>query len=563
MLEKLRAYLRNIGIRGRLIFGFIIVPLLLMIVFFLLYYNFSMNMIQKKSRQSLRQMVNMSEEVFRLNSANLVNEINLLSSQSYLQEYLLDTTNETSAKTFREEMRRNRYLVDRSGLLLYDADRQLLFEEGTLKGSDYRKYIDRVDQSDKDTMWLFDHDKNTVLLARKIRNVVGTGMGYMLCEVQAYNFSAAFLQDSEQNNIIAIVDNEGKFLFGNSRITQNVQLDLKQDNVMIGLYTYYMEAKQIQGLDWYVVNLIDENYTLAEIHNFRNMMLLYSVAFFLLLLVIASLVYHSIYDPLRNILDSMESMDEFDLSYQPVEDNGKDEIHELSMNFNELLKRVQELLATVENELEQKRETQFQLLQAQINPHFLFNTLNTLKYLAILNEDKPVSEGINALAKLLRNTISERNETVSIAEEIENVKNYIIIQKLRFGDLFETVYNIDDDVKDCQIIKFLLQPIVENSILHAFEEDKEHQILTIRVKEDKGYLKIEIGDNGKGFIPGKGSVKNKLSGIGMDNIAQRIQLMYGDAYSMRVVSELGKGTIVTLLLPYRKGAVYVQSTDCG
>ena len=163
-----------------------------------------------------------------------------------------------------------------------------------------------------------------------------------------------------------------------------------------------------------------------------------------------------------------------------------------------------------------------------------------------------MSEGIAALARLLRNTIVDSKEVVTVEEEIENLKNYIIIQKLRYGDVFETVYNIDEDAKDCAILKFLLQPIVENSILHAFEEDKEHQLLSIRAQTEGKYLKIEIGDNGKGFVLEKQESRNKkLSGIGIGNIQERIRLMYGEDYSMNIRSVVGTGTIVTLLLPRR------------
>ena len=244
-----------------------------------------------------------------------------------------------------------------------------------------------------------------------------------------------------------VVDANGQVLFGSNPDDIKEIIDLQASTVEIDQHSYYMSDKKIEGTPWYVVYLNDENYVLEEIHNFRNMLVAYGIVFFVLLAAIAYFVYHSIYDPVHNILYSMRTLDENNLAMNRVEDDGRDEIHELSINFNDLLDRVQELLHTVHQEQEQKRETQFQLLQAQINPHFLFNTLNTLHYLAILNEDKPVSEGITALARLLRNTIVDSKEVVTVEEEIENLKNYIIIQKLRYGDVFETVYNIDDNVR--------------------------------------------------------------------------------------------------------------------
>ena len=298
------------------------------------------------------------------------------------------------------------------------------------------------------------------------------------------------------------------------------------------------------------MKLISNEYIMEEVNNNRNVLLLYAVILAVISFIFTSIVYQSIYDPLSKILYSMRKMDRNHIEHYMVKDEGNDELHELSTNFNNLLSWVRDLLSHVEMEQEKKRETQIQLLQAQINPHFLFNTLNTLNYLAIINDDKPVSEGISALSKLLRNTIVDRNEYVEVEEEIENVKNYIIIQKLRYGDLFETNFLIDEDVKQCRIMKFLLQPIVENSILHAFEEDCEHQMLYIKACRKDHYLEIEVADNGKGFETSESIEKTRLSGIGIHNIEERIKLMYGDKFSMTIRSEIGKGTITTLLLPY-------------
>ena len=378
-------------------------------------------------------------------------------------------------------------------------------------------------------------------------------IGYAVCGFPLDALSPSFTRMDREGSMLVIADEQGEYLFGTKHLPSDIKFDFSLKSFSLREDNYYVTSKKVRGMDWQIVSLISEENLYQELHNFRNMILLYGILLTIVLEIIAFFIYHSIYDPMNNILTTMRSIDEERSLVQRVVDDGNDEVHQVAVNFNELLDRIEELVKTVESEQEQKRETQFQLLQAQINPHFLFNTLNTLHFLAFMNDDKPVGEGISALAKLLRNTITDQKDEVSVAEEIENLKNYIIIQKLRYGDLFETVYNIDEEVKDCKILKFLLQPIVENSILHAFEEDREHQLLTIRAQKYHHYLKISIGDNGKGFKPKERKNSNRnLSGIGIDNISERIRLMYGEKYSMQIQSSIGFGTIVTLLLPFTK-----------
>lgn len=554
MIRKLRLLLRNIGIRSRLVFGFICVPLCLMIIFFLLYYDFSVNIILEKNNESSKQLVKFSEEIFHLNRDKLTNEMDTLVKAPYVLAYLNHPQNNNMKKQFIDNLRNSSYLSIRNGLSLYDASGNQQYSEGNVISIDILAYQKQMQKDKTKTLWISDQKTKAIILLSEIHDQKQNVVGYVSCELNVNAFSPAFAEDFNTENMLLVVGKNNDYLFGTSQMKKGTKLPLHEQKIKLGKKHYLQQSQKIAGTQWTIVNLVDEDYILKEIHDFRNMLLLYAMAFFLVLLSIATLVYHSIYDPLHNILKSMRTLDETNISSNKVIDHGKDELHELSTNFNELLNRVEELFHTIELEQEQKRKTQFQLLQAQINPHFLFNTLNTLHYMAILNEDKPVSEGITALAKLLRNTITDSKETISVEEELENVKNYIIIQKLRFGDLFETVYNIDDDVKNCQILRFLLQPIVENSILHAFEEDKEYQVLMIRAKAEGKYLKIEIGDNGKGFCSTQ-SKNSRLSGIGMNNIAGRIRLMYGDSYSMEVQSVMNKGTIITLRLPFVKGDV--------
>lgn len=544
-MKRVRHILRSVSIRKRLLFGFTILPLLLMLLCFILYYDFSMNMIMEKNAEGSENSVHSMEEILHLNMRRLENQLIDFSDQEIVFQ-LLDHPTKEVKKEFEVYANLNKNLGD---FCVVDEHNKVIFNRNIELQSETLKI-----EMKSDLVWKYVKNQEGIYLIYRIQNQQGT-KGYLCQRFLEEQLSPSFSSISDKSNMMIVIDKDNQFVFGDAYFDKGSKLVEKEDYIEVNGKSYFYKSKPIEGVDWRVVNLVSSEYVLQEVHSTRNMLFLYGVFILVLEAILSTIVYHSIYDPISNILSSMRKAGNQDLTKYQVVDYGNDEIHELSVNFNDLLNRVEELVDKVQLEQEQKRETQLQLLQAQINPHFLFNTLNTLHSLAILNDDKPLSEGVSALSKLLRNTIVDSKEYVSVKEEIENVKNYIVIQKLRFGNLFETVYNIDDDVQDCKIMKFILQPIVENSILHAFEEDKENQILTIRAQRVEGCLRIEIGDNGRGFeCCDANHSHNKLSGIGIKNIEDRIRLMYGDQYSMTIESEIGVGTIVTLVLPYEKGA---------
>lgn len=550
MISKFYKFLRKKGMKSRIVFAFIVVPLVLIAVIFLLYYVISANILYDKSEQSAKAFVDMTEENIYLNTTKLEEQLATIMQQSNFSAMLTYPDEDTYKQAFEAYMSENSYLRLRKDFQLFDADAHLIFKEGThIYPLD--TILERKDEQEENS-WVYVEELKEIVLIQNVRKNQQL-IGYAVCGFPLDALSPSFTRMDREGSMLVIADEQGEYLFGTKHLPSDIKFDFSQKSFSLREDNYYVTSKKVRGIDWQIVSLISEENLYQELHNFRNMILLYGILLTIVLEIIAFFIYHSIYDPMNNILTTMRSIDEERSLVQRVVDDGNDEVHQVAVNFNELLDRIEELVKTVESEQEQKRETQFQLLQAQINPHFLFNTLNTLHFLALMNDDKPVGEGISALAKLLRNTITDQKDEVSVAEEIENLKNYIIIQKLRYGDLFETVYNIDEEVKDCKILKFLLQPIVENSILHAFEEDREHQLLTIRAQKYHHYLKISIGDNGKGFKPKERKNSNRnLSGIGIDNISERIRLMYGEKYSMQIQSSIGFGTIVTLLLPFTK-----------
>ena len=550
MISKFYKFLRKKGMKSRIVFAFIVVPLVLIAVIFLLYYVISANILYDKSEQSAKAFVDMTEENIYLNTTKLEEQLATIMQQSNFSAMLAYPDEDTYKQAFEAYMSENSYLRLRKDFQLFDADAHLIFKEGAhIYPLD--TILERKDEQEENS-WVYVEELKEIVLIQNVRKNQQL-IGYAVCGFPLDALSPSFTRMDREGSMLVIADEQGEYLFGTKHLPSDIKFDFSQKSFSLREDNYYVTSKKVRGMDWQIVSLISEENLYQELHNFRNMILLYGILLTIVLEIIAFFIYHSIYDPMNNILTTMRSIDEERSLVQRVVDDGDDEVHQVAVNFNELLDRIEELVKTVESEQEQKRETQFQLLQAQINPHFLFNTLNTLHFLALMNDDKPVGEGISALAKLLRNTITDQKDEVSVAEEIENLKNYIIIQKLRYGDLFETVYNIDEEVKDCKILKFLLQPIVENSILHAFEEDREHQLLTIRAQKYHHYLKISIGDNGKGFKPKERKNSNRnLSGIGIDNISERIRLMYGEKYSMQIQSSIGFGTIVTLLLPFTK-----------
>lgn len=557
MIQKFNDFLRNRGIQSRIFLAFIVLPLLVMGLMFLLYYFSSTSVVVEKNKESSKMTIELTEENMKLNVSNIEEQLTNIIQLIQMMKAFEEVVNEDEKQMFETYLKDNRYLEGRKYLTLYDSQGSLLYNENGEDGVSYGEVTSRFDVDGSSDVWIYDNEHKEVQYIQRILDESQT-VGYAMCGFSEAVFQPSNTNVNNEHVMLVVVDENDRYLFGSSKLKHKTKIDTTSDEVTLKDRKYYVESKKISNMDWNIVNLVSRNYLLEEFFNFRNMIFLYGIIVVVLLEIIAAFVYRSIYDPINNLLKTMRNVDENNLVASRLEDHGKDEMHEVVTNFNDLLDRVGELMKTVEMEQEQKRITQFQLLQAQINPHFLFNTLNTLHFLAIMNEDKPVSEGISALAKLLRNTIVDSKELVTVDEEIENLKNYIIIQKLRFGDLFETVYNIDKNVKDCKILKFLLQPIVENSILHAFEEDEQHQILIIRIKEQDNYLMIEIGDNGKGFQQDlKEKKKTALSGIGIDNIQERIQLMYGESYSMKIKSVPHVGTVVTLRLPYVKGERYV------
>ncbi|HEY4392189.1 MAG TPA: sensor histidine kinase, partial [Paenibacillus sp.] len=265
----------------------------------------------------------------------------------------------------------------------------------------------------------------------------------------------------------------------------------------------------------------------------------------------------SIVKPIKKIISFCNQISTGNFSNR-IKDDQEDEMGILSYKINMMVDEIEHLMHNQRLDQKRKRELEFQMLQSQINPHFLFNTLNTLRWLAIINHVPVLSNGISSLSELLRSTILDRDEQITIRQEIGNLSNYFEIQKIRYADSFQVEYDIDEELLDCLIPKFILQPVAENAIIHGLSEHSKAIEIKIKVQQKDDLISIEIIDNGKGFDtsvvhdPDTAANNKKLSGIGITNVDERIKLYYGEHYGLFITSVIGEGTCCKIIIPTHK-----------
>ena len=317
-----------------------------------------------------------------------------------------------------------------------------------------------------------------------------------------------------------------------------------------------MAFSYIKDTDWYLVCTIPYSYLNSELSGILWQIVVVCVITVLFCIVLAFLISRSIVLPLNRLVIQMKQTKAGELTVLPT-DYKNDEVGYLQQSYNNMIVKIGTLIEQNQNEQTEKREMEIQMLQAQITPHFLFNALNSLRWAAKMSQAESVSDGIGALARLLKNTILNTSETVPLHAELKNVDDYATIQRIRYGAFFDIRYDIPDEIKNDMILKFLLQPLVENAIIHSHEGIDHHVLIQITGRKKENQVILSVCDNGKGMeeqavnniLNSKRGTTSNLSGIGIGNVRDRIKLCYGDKCGLRIESEPGIGTTVTIWIP--------------
>lgn len=321
------------------------------------------------------------------------------------------------------------------------------------------------------------------------------------------------------------------------------------------IYTYLTSSK----LGWKALVYIPLKQLQQGAVVTRNLIWLITVLIIVLALVISLFTSFTLTRPLRKMSELMKQVQDGNLKVS-FNVKFKDEISLLGRNFNLMLRRIQELIDEVYAMQARKNQAEMEALQSQINPHFMYNTLETIRMTAITNDDEEVSHMAFILGKLLRYTINQGDETVTIRDELNHLANYMMLQNYRFSNKFHLRVDLDEDMLRHSLPKLVLQPIVENAIFHGLEEQEGDGIIDIRAVREADRMMLIIYDSGigmsdetlqrlrKSIDPGASPLPTR-SGIGLRNVNVRIKLRYGEPYGLFIQSTPGEGTKVTLVLP--------------
>ena len=568
----------ELGIRTKLLCSFIILVSMPVIIIAGRSYNTSSSLIEAKTNQYSHDILYQTTKTMetRLDKIEDIS-LNIITNQE-VQSMLLraDAGNldDYTASQFRSRMETilashvlfhdeiNAVYVVSTGDYVYELDKTK--QNYGIMGT----HLEEIMEASGSVVWFGGlKDGNVVALTRLINSLrTQKPIAYLvmyveerfLCELLNSTLSApqgnVFLVDGSD----IIVSHEDKELLGTFapeiRLIETRSYSFSRQE--IGGIPQYMACSAQMKNGWRVVLTIPIRVYQMEILNLRNDIITMALIVLIMSSMCALWISSTISSPIRRLSDKMAAFGEGDFTVR-YPTASKDEIGKLASSFNLMAENINALIQKVYDEQLMKRDAQLKSLQMQINPHFLYNTLETINWMARAHGTEDVAVMAKSLGDLMRFTISKK-DFVTLGEEIRSLNNYFQIQKFRYGDKFDATLSIDDNTRHLYIPKLIIQPLVENAIYHGLEPAYGGGVIRVKSRIRDNVLLIDVSDNGVG-IPQE-SVEKLLNpageldyddnqSIGIQNVIKRVQTMFGNGYGLVIQSEIGEGTTITIKLP--------------
>lgn len=408
-------------------------------------------------------------------------------------------------------------------------------------------------------------DNYAVSHARKVFDMTnGQLLGVMVASIDI-NFIDRFtsrLQESLRSNF-TIINSEGRVIYhANSELIGRPFHDIMPINQGQGVTEaggkdYLVVSSPFEQLPWtsYLYMPLEELSSESTILQ-QNLWLLAGLV--LVFATFTSIFLSNVLTrPIKKLMRNMTRVERGQFDHLSVVDS-HDEIGQLSQRFNQMTVELKQLVQRIQQEEEEKALAEIRALQSQINPHFLYNTLGSVKWIASMQKADKIVEMIEALISMLRYTARHERALATLREELDNIRNYIIIQNVRYYNRIQLHIEVDDSLLENKMPKLILQPIVENAIFHGLAEMEEDGVITVRAYKHEAGMIIEVQDSGVGLDEAtmdwlrhelQQVEITKQSGIGLPNVQRRIKLHYGDPYGITFHSQPGEGATFVIALP--------------
>ncbi len=426
-------------------------------------------------------------------------------------------------------------------------------------------------------IWFTQGSKNSLLAVRQIKSYTGStftldNLGTLVIRIRVERIiadSTSFAEDGGQLNVVDKGTGRsvypGEPLLLPRELVREVQRPEAYRTVRYSTGTYFVTKTNSSYMDWTYINATPFNEMFRKITFVKRLVVISFGCILLLGLLLGYRLARSIVRPISKLTEKMQRIEKGDLDNLEeqalgfVSQTAQDEVSQLNRSFKMMIRRIRELID--ENYAKQLviRETELKALQAQINPHFLYNTLESINWLAKVNRQKQISEMVEALGFLLRSSIGLKDTLISLEKELNIVRSYVIIQQTRFEERLDFRLDVPDGLLDALIPKLTLQPLVENAIRYALEPNIEPCIISISISRKEDGLDLRVSDNGPGmsaeFIRElqEGRIQTRGEGIGLANITERIQIVFGQEWGTEIESRPGGGTEILVHIPYVRG----------
>ncbi|QOS79121.1 sensor histidine kinase [Paenibacillus sp. JNUCC31] len=422
----------------------------------------------------------------------------------------------------------------------------------------FKKFMHDDDRTITLTTRMDEQLKNNILAvshARKIHDVTSgklLGVIVVSIDIKFIEIVNRNLQEGLRSRFM-IIDENDKIVYN---VNERLIGTLFRDNVRPSETMNVVVTSPLSQQKWttYLYMPMDELTADGKILG-RNLVTL-ALVMFLFAAIISIFLSHVITTPIKKLLRNIALVEKG--QFEQIEHiRSRDEIGHLSIRFNKMSHELKRLVERIQQEEIEKAQAEMRALHDQIKPHFLYNTLGSVKWIASMQQADKIVEMTDALISMLRYATRSDGTLVTIREEIDNITNYVTIQNVRYYGCIQMRYEIEDRLMGYHMPKMILQPLVENAIFHGLAELEEDGVITIRIQPRDSDITIEVCDNGVGMdhhaiqniMEKKLEASSGTTGIGLQNVQRRIQLHFGKPYGIQVASQMGEGTIFTILLP--------------